>query len=572
MTQRRKGIIALVTAAVLVLTACGTNTEGTTDTADTGGTESTESEGAGTTDPPAAEGATITIGQQSEVANLNPTLQPRTPDANVHALIYSFLIIPTEDLSYVGDLATDWTVSEDGLQYTFTIREDATWHDGEPVTAEDVVFTFTSLVHPDYIGGADGRMGSVVGAADYRNGAADSVAGLYAEGDYTVVFELETPNAAFLANMYYNILPEHVLGDVNPGEWDRTDFNTNPIGSGRYQFVRWESGQFIELDKYTDYYGEQSNIDKVIVRFGDDTTLSAALVNGEIDVLYNMSVAELDTVEAVSGVSAYFYEQMSMYYIGLNQLNEHLSDLRVRQALSHGLNKPRMVETVYGDTAVATDDIFPVNHWSHSENVTVYEYDVEKAKSLLEEAGYTMGSNGYYEKDGETLHVRYDLVESNDGRQMAQLVQQYWREIGVETEIITQDFATLAFSKLFPKDGDSPRAVTADDFDAYTLGFGVEVDPDEYREYFVTADGVGSWNFITYSNADVDRLFEEQLLKTDEDERTAAFHEISEIISEDIPWIPLYSKMFIAGLSDRVEGFVADFRGLTFQIEKWTVN
>lgn len=562
--KKFKACFSLMLVALLfLLSACGTTPSG--------GSGVTTS-GSGASASGGATGGTVTVGQSSEVANLNPTLQPRTPDSNAHCLIYSYLVIPTEDLSYTGDLATGWTVSDDGLRYEFTIQENAVWHDGQPVTAEDVVFTFTSIVHPDYNGGADGRMKSVKGAQAYRDGEADTVEGVYAKDDHTVVFELDTPNAAFLGNMYYCILPKHILGDVNPGEWDKTDFNTNPIGSGKYKFVRWESGQFIEFEKNTDYYGEQPSIEKVILRFGDDTTLAAALINGEIDVLYNMSVSEMDTIEVVSGVSAYLYEQMSMYYIGLNQLNEHLQDLRVRQALSHGLDKEKIINTVYGDTAYATDDIFPENHWSHSDKVTIYEYDVAKAKSLLEEAGYTMGSNGYYEKGGKTLKLTYDLVESTDGKQVAQLIQQYWKEIGVEMEIITQDFATLAYTKLFPSDSNGdPRLVTGDDFACYTLGFGVEADPDEYREYFVTPTGAGSWNFITYSNPDVDRLFTEQLLLTDPAEREACYHEIAEIVSNDIPWIPLYVKNQVAGLSDRVQGFVADYRGITFQIEKWTL-
>jgi peptide/nickel transport system substrate-binding protein len=543
---------------MLTLSACGSREQ---------------TEDAGAPSAAAAGNPTVTIGQLSEVANLNPALQPRTPDSNAHTLIYSYLVIPTEDLSYVGDLATGWTVSEDGLRYVFTIRDDALWHDGTPVTAEDVVFTFTSIVHPDYNGGADGRMVSVTGAQDYREGKADKVAGLYAQDEHTVVFELNTPNAAFLSNMYYTILPKHILGDVSPGEWDKNAFNTNPVGSGKYKFVRWESGQFMEFKRNDEYYGAKPSIENVILRFGDDTTLAAALINGEIDILYNMSVSELDTIDVVSGVSAYLYQSMSMYYIGLNQLNEHLGDLRVRQALSHGLDKDVIISTVYGDTAHPTDDLFPENHWSHSETVTVYEYDPAKAKSLLEEAGYTMGAGGYYEKNGSPLSLTYDLVDSTDGKQVAQMVQQYWKEIGVQMEIITQDFSTLAFTKLFPSDenGD-PRFVTADDFACYTLGFGVEADPDEYRDYFVTPSGPGSWNFITYSNAEVDRLFTEQLLISDQAQREALYHNIADLMSLDIPWIPLYSKSQVAGLSDRVQGFVADYRGINFQIEKWTLS
>ncbi|MBR2571339.1 MAG: hypothetical protein IKE30_04345, partial [Clostridia bacterium] len=268
----------------------------------------------------------------------------------------------------------------------------------------------------------------------------------------------------------------------------------------------------------------------------------------------------------------YTNEQMTVYYIGFSMLNETLSDLRVRQALAYGIDKQTVIDTVYGNgLAYVSDDIFPANHWSHSENVTVYEYNPEKAKSLLEEAGYVMNdSTGYYEKDGQTLHLVYDLSSSATGEAMATLYQQQWKEIGVEVEIVTQDFATLAFTKLLPDSGASET--TADSYQMYTLGFGVEVDPNEYNEYLSTNTGAGSWNFGHYSNPEIDELFKLQLTQTDPDERAETFHRIAEIESNDLYWIPTYGNYATTGVSTRVKNFIADYRGVTFQIEKWSVD
>ena len=515
-------------------------------------------------------GSSIIIGQSSEVANLNPMIQPRTPDSNVQCLIFDYLVIPDENLNYVGDLAESWDISDDGTVYTFHLQEGVKWHDGEDFNADDVVFTLTALASPEYTGGNEGRVMSIVGASEYQAGTADSVEGIKKIDDYTVEITLASPNAAFLSNMYVAILPEHILGEESPADWGNDDFNRAPIGTGKYKFVEWEAGQYISLERNDEYFGTMPSIENVVVQFGADTTLVAALLNGEIDVLYNLPATEIENVEAVDGVGVYNYEMMSVYYIGLNQLDPDLSDLRVRQALAYALDKQTIVDTVYGETATVANDIFPDNHWSHNPDVTVYEYNPEKAMALLEEAGYTMNdSTGYYEKDGETLHLTYDMSTSTDGRQVAALIQQYWKAIGVEMEVIEQDFATLAYSKLLPNN--ATEETTAESFQCYTLGFGVEADPEEYNAYLSTSTGAGSWNFIHYSNPQVDELFQQQLLETDPDARADCFHQIAQIISDDVPWIPLYNKATSTGLSDRVQNFTADFRGINFQIEKWTL-
>ena len=515
-------------------------------------------------------GSSIIIGQSSEVANLNPMIQPRTPDSNVQCLIFDYLVIPDENLNYVGDLAESWDISDDGTVYTFHLQEGVKWHDGEDFNADDVVFTLTALASPEYTGGNEGRVMSIVGASEYQAGTADSVEGIKKIDDYTVEITLASPNAAFLSNMYVAMLPEHILGEESPADWGNDDFNRAPIGTGKYKFVEWEAGQYISLERNDEYFGTMPSIENVVVQFGADTTLVAALLNGELDVLYNLPATEIENVEAVDGVGVYNYEMMSVYYIGLNQLDPDLSDLRVRQALAYALDKQTIVDTVYGETATVANDIFPDNHWSHNPDVTVYEYNPEKAMALLEEAGYTMNdSTGYYEKDGETLHLTYDMSTSTDGRQVAALIQQYWKAIGVEMEVIEQDFATLAYSKLLPNN--ATEETTAESFQCYTLGFGVEADPEEYNAYLSTSTGAGSWNFIHYSNPQVDELFQQQLLETDPDARADCFHQIAQIISDDVPWIPLYNKATSAGLSDRVQNFTADFRGINFQIEKWTL-
>ena len=200
-------------------------------------------------------GSSIIIGQSSEVANLNPMIQPRTPDSNVQCLIFDYLVIPDENLNYVGDLAESWDISDDGTVYTFHLQEGVKWHDGEDFNADDVVFTLTALASPEYTGGNEGRVMSIVGASEYQAGTADSVEGIKKIDDYTVEITLASPNAAFLSNMYVAMLPEHILGEESPADWGNDDFNRAPIGTGKYKFVEWEAGQYISLERNDEYFG-----------------------------------------------------------------------------------------------------------------------------------------------------------------------------------------------------------------------------------------------------------------------------------------------------------------------------
>ena len=445
------------------------------------------------------------------------------------------------------------------------------WHDGEPFTADDVVFTLTSLANPDYVGGNEGRVMDIVGASEVQEGTATEISGLKKVDDYTVEVTLKAPNAAFMANMYTAILPEHILSSESPADWANDSFNRAPIGTGKYKFVEWKAGQYIRLERNEDYFGEKPSIQEVTVLFGDETTLTAALLNGEIDVMYNVPTAEVQNVEAAPNVNIFTYEQMTVNYIGFNLLNDVVSDIRVRQALAHGIDKQKIVDTVFGDgMAYPCEDIFPAIHWSHTDNVTVYEYNPDLSKSLLEEAGYTMGSDGYFQKDGKRLHLVYDMSTSSTGEAIATMLQQQWKAIGVEMEVITQDFATLAFTKLLPDSGNAET--TGDSYMMYTLGFGVEVDPNEYNAYLSTSTGAGSWNFGHYSNPKIDELFNQSLLATDPAERADIYHQIAKVESDDLYWIPMYGTTGVAGIGSRVQDFTCDFRGITFQIEKWNVT
>jgi peptide/nickel transport system substrate-binding protein len=486
-------------------------------------------------------------------------------------MVYDCLLVPDENLEMVGQLATGWTVSDDGTSYTFSLRKNVKWHDGEEFTADDVAFTYASMLHPDYDMGSTSRAMSIVGAEEYRAGTADSVEGIEVIDDHTIQFTLNEVYAPFLSDLFIGIIPEHVWGDVNPVDWAQNPANRAPIGTGPFSFVKWEEGQYIELAANEDYFGGRPKADRLIFRFGDQNTLLASFMSQAIDIV-PVPAAEIETVKTLGYADLAYADQLSFYYVGFNVRHPDFSNPNVRIAMAHAVDKNQIVDTILGDLGAIQHDIFPNAHWSHNEKTPQFKYDPALSKSMLEKEGYVMGSDGFYEKNGEELAITLEVPTGKKEReQTSVLLKQYWEEVGIRTELRMQDFATLV-TKLLPRTKDGrQREVTADDFDAFILGFGIEADPNEYYSYFHSGTmPPNGYGFCGYDDAEMDRLLDAQLTATDPEERAELFHAISaQIVGEQV-WMPLYYQKQTYAYNKRVSGFEPDFRGLTFTAEEWT--
>jgi len=571
MKKSVKGILALLLVLCLGLSGCAN-----------GGTEQAAAEtqepaaSNETAEPAASEptyGGVLTIAGESEPGNLNTIIWPTTSDTNVTHMIYNCLLVPDKNLEMVGDLADSWTVSDDGKTYTIKLKEGITWHDGVPFTAEDVAFTFTAMADPSYDAGSTSRVMPVVGAEEFRNGTADSIEGIQVLDDLTISFTTKEPYAPFLASLYIGILPKHILEDVSPADWAKHESNRAPIGTGPFKFVKWEAGQYIELEANQDYFDGAPKLDGIIYRFGDANTMLAAFMNQEVDIA-PIPIAEVEMIDTLDFAEIKLQNTLSVYYVGFNLRNEFFDEVEVRQALAHAVNKQLIVQSVLGQYGAVEDDIFPSAHWSHSPNLTKYEYDPNKAMTMLENAGFVKNANGYYERDGKELTFTLEVPTGKKEReQTAVLLKQDWEAIGVKCELQQLDFPTLV-TKLLPKTKDGKqRAVEASDFDSFILGFGVEADPDEYRPYFHT-DFMppNGYNFCGYSTPEMDEMLTEQYTEVDPEARKQMFWKIGEELANAEPWIPIYSQSSAFVSNVKVKNFDPDFRGVTFNAEDWYIE
>lgn len=515
-------------------------------------------------------GGTATIAQWSEPGNLNPLIFPTEYDENIQELVFSSLITTTADLSFVPDLAESWEVSDDQRTITFTLREGLTWHDGTPLTASDVAYTYTSMADPGYDGGRYAEVAVLEGAEAYNQGEADSVSGINVIDERTIEFTTSEPFAPFLsviAGVF--ILPEHIYGQVPPADWQEDVTNREPLGSGAFEFVEYRSGELIELVANEDYYAGRPCLDRIIVRFGDQNTMLAALLSGEIDAA-QVPINSVASVQDDPDTELQIVDSLSFQYLGFNLRHPILGQPDVRRAIAHALNRDAMVDGLLRGYGQTLNTIFPTNHWSYPADLASITFDVEAANAILEEAGWQL-ENGVRVRDGERLSFRIFYPTGNQVRERsAPLIQANLRQIGIETELQAMDFATLV-TYLLPRTPDgTPRAVTEDEFDMFLLGYGIERDPNEYLSYFVESDmPPNGFNFTGYVDEDVENLLRTGQSILDPTKRTNIYHEFARTMREDLPWIPLYQQQELYANRGRLHGFAPDARGVNVGVTSW---
>jgi len=523
------------------------------------------------------EGGTVVMGFPSEPTGFNPLLWESSYNQFIHSLVFNSLVKANKELEMEPDLATGWEFSDDGRTVTFTLRDDVKWHDGQPFTARDVVFTFESLANPKYDGGQFARVERVVGAKQVREGATDSIEGIEVMDDHTISFTTEEPYAPFLIDILMTrIVPEHVLGDVSPEEWTRHEFNTDaPIGTGPMKLARYDRGSSMEFAPYEEYYEGNPKLDRFILRFGDQNTLMAAFMNREID-MFQVPISEAETVEEAPFAEVKEYDNIGYQYLGLNLRNEILGDIVVRQAVAHAVNKEQIVRSLLRGHGEPVDIPFPRNVWAYPDDLEGYEYNLDRAKELLDEAGWIYDEAAQARKKGdqvmefELIYPVSDLLRA----QTAPIIQHNLTALGMKVELRALDFPTLV-TRIIPRDSrGNLRAVTVDDFDMYLLGMNAKPgDPIIVRRFYHSQyQPPNGHNYIGYANERVDQLWDESDRTVDFNRRKELVHEMMRIMAQDPPVIALYADKALWAYNTRVQDFDPGPNGVTTNIHEWYVK
>lgn len=551
MKRRMSLILAAAMAASLAMTGCG-GSGGTGDTQATGG------ENGAATAPAAGESKGDTVDTTGYlVAALNADIQTadvqktskdyQTP-MNIFDRLVDINVAEDGTTSIVPSLAESWDISEDGLEYTFHLRQGVKFHNGNDFTAEDVAYTFHRLLTVE--GGINTEfIDQVKGANELLEGAADTLEGLEVVDDYTVKITLKEPYAAFLACISS---PGVSIYDSEATEAAGDQFGLDPavtVGTGPFRFTSWTLNDQIVMTRYDDYWKGASALPGVVVKIIPDTeTQTMMFENGELDVIDLDFVADaMDRFEATYPDQIVEGNRVGITYLTMNQNIEPFNNVQVRKAVQMAIDKQAILDALYGGRGQVEYGIFPHGLIGFNPDQEVIPYDPEAAKALLAEAGYA---------DGFTMELAADSSASDTTTMALEIIKEQLGEVGINAEIKNYDEATWLDTRKAGELGSFLATWTAD-FN----------DPDNFIYTFFGNEEKTRIRSLNYPDTAVMERVSAARGIVNDDERTAEYHALEEkIIHEDAAWAPMYSRKHLFAVSKRVQNYVPVWSGVSDQL------
>ncbi len=504
----------------------------------------------------------LRVGTTQDLDSMNPWQTALVVGFEVFTLNYDLLVNFGPDLEPVPGFAESWTQSEDGLTWTFKMREGMLWSDGQPATAEDARWTLQFVL--DGLASDDGFIG--LGYIDpYVSNA--GVTAVAAPDATTLVVTTDRPNDQILRT-YVPILPKHIWEPI--GLDGVADFTNDPtvVGSGPYQAVEWQTGQFIRFEKNENYWKDSGAADEVIIQiFSSADTMVQALRTGQLDYARGVNADQFDALKTEADIvtvdgTANGWTQLGFntYGTGTGKTIEGggpsttaLLDPAFRDALGYALDLPTLVERVLGGYGEpGTTNVAPFQVKWHTPPASPRTFDIELAKQKLDAAGYAPGADGIrVDKEGKPINLRLYYPDSEQTYpDSAQFIQDWFGQIGIGIQT-PQVFDSGTLTELMLP----PEAEGTADYDLFIWGWGGDVDPNSLLEIF-TCDQIGSSSDSLYCNEEYDALFEQQNAATSETERKALIDQMQEIFYRDAPYhILFYDAQLDAYRTDRFGGW-----------------
>ena len=485
-------------------------------------------------------GGTLTEGVVGTPFAINPVRAANAADLDLVALVYSGLMRPGPGGKLIYDLAESYTVSDDGLTYTFTLRNDLVWHDGLPLTSEDVVFTIEkvqeSAIESPHLASWDGVTAS---ATDER----------------TIVFELPEPYSPFLVNTTLGIIPQHLWSDITPGEFKQSFYNTEPIGSGPYKLTSVKRNSkgipvAYDLNRFDEFALGQPMIDEVRIRvYSNEVELVGAYLDGSVDSIHGISTQQasdiastspshrLETLPLPRVIGAFFNQNQAAIF----------TDLAVRKALERVIDRDAIVEKAldgYGEPISGPIPETSLGFTPYQKSASTSAENVASAISLLERNGWAINDEtGYRENDGEVLSFAISAPDVPELMTTAFELETAWESLGADVEVKIFEAGNLVDMVIRPRK-----------YDIVLYGEIVGRDSDLFAFWHSSQRMDPGLNIALYTNLDVDAALTKARTSTSTEERDELNKEVAAWIQDEVPAVFIYTPHLIYPTSYRVRG------------------
>ncbi len=475
---------------------------------------------------PAAAG--LRYAEATGPSSLNPFLVRDMPSLRASELVYEGLISPPEAGEVKPLLAESWEVAPDGMSVTFRLKRGVTWHDGQPFSAKDVIFTISA--------GKDPRTPTALRSQFEAFARAEALGG----GAVKVTFQRQVLNP--LLYFDFKILPAHLF----PQGYVEAESLQAVAGTGPFRFQEWAASGEVRLTANAAYHRQgQPGLDGVEITVVPDDNIRNELIRyGAIDLIPLVRPRDIPALEELSGVRLYPYSTLSYSFLGINFRTPALRDLAVRRALVAALDRGEMLKAHYGNRGAVISGPFPPASWAYNFDVKPQPYDPRGAGGRLDEAGVTDSDrDGVREYKGEPLVLRLVSLAQNEAQKAVVLdVQQQLKNLGVKVEV--RFLEPLAWKKaVFEEHA----------FDLVLAEWTFDNSVNVYSLFHSTEAGPGRNNLGAYANAEVDRLLEEGRAAPNSESLRAIYGELHRLLNEDVPYVFLWSLHRYASVSSRIE-------------------
>ncbi|MBI5365858.1 MAG: peptide ABC transporter substrate-binding protein [Planctomycetes bacterium] len=460
-----------------------------------------------------------------------------------------------------------WKILEEGgrMQTTWHLRPEAKWSDGTPITADDFIFAYQVIM--------DNRVVGVVTRDQERR-----IETMTAEGAdrKTLVITWKEPFA--YADTGHACLPRHIEEPVyskDPASYHKTDIADRLVGCGPYVLKKWNRSESIVLERNPNYWGEMAKIQRIIYSFTSDTnTIVANILSGTLDAVsptgMTFEAGLALKADPPPGFTTYFTPGLVWEHIDFNLENPWLADKRVRQALTYGIDREKMVKVFFEGQQPVADGWLPPKHYAHHPNLKKYAYDPAKANALLDEAGWKKGADGWrVNAAGERFKLIIRTTAQNSVReQIEQYIQSNWKKLGVELAIENQE------AKVFF--GETVKKRKFEHLAMFAWLFGPQADGETnwtMKNIPTEANGWTGQNYGGFKNAEIDRI-DNQVPKTlAEAERVKLLHQEQELWLEELPAIPLYFRCDVSAAREGLKEWrpTGTDTGVTWNCQRWSL-